>query len=109
MDIETLNRANELTAIIKEKEEALNALVYKVKQRKADIDAYKKQYKRWIPVEKWFCAGVIESKLTQKVTFDAPRECQYPLHFELDEECVDFIIQHEREKIDKLKKELEEL
>ena len=109
MNIEALNRANELTEIIKEKEHALGALTYKVHQRKRDIDEYKNGHKRWIPLKNWFCKGTIESKLTQKVTIDAPRELEYPLHFELDEECVDFIIQHEREKIDKLKKELEEL
>ena len=109
MDIETLNRANELTAIIKEKEHALGALTYKVHQRKRDIDEHKNGYKRWIPLENWFCKGTIKDKLTQKVTIDAPRECEYPLNFELDEECVELIIQHEREKIDKLKKELEEL
>ena len=109
MDIETLNKANELTAIIKEKENALYALIHKVNLRKRDIDEHKNSYKRWIPFENWFCKGTIKDKLTQKVTIDAPREFEYPLNFELDEECVEFIIQHERAKIDKLKKELEEL
>ena len=111
MDITNLNRAIELASIIKEKENALGALTYKVNQRKRDIDKYKNGYNgyKWIPCENWFCKGTIKDKLTQKVTLDAPREFEYPLHFELDDECVEFIIQHEREKIDKLNKELEEL
>jgi hypothetical protein len=107
MTKETLDRANEITNKIKELEKNLSALKYKVSERKKDIEIHKGNVRKWIPCSKWFCKGTVEQD--GKVKLDAPRERHYPLDFELDEECVEFIIKHEEEKIAKLKKELEEL
>lgn len=111
MNSETLGRANELTRLISEKEKVLSVLTYKVGQRKRYIRDYKGSSGlcRWIPFEKWFCVGTIKKKNGSEIVFDAPIECEYPLDFELDEECVDFIIKHEMETIQKLKAELDAL
>lgn len=107
MTQDTLNRANEITNKIKELTESLGLLECKVYARERDIKEYKENKKRWIPIDKWFCVGKL--KEDGKVIIDAPIECHRSLEFELDKECVDFIINHQREKINELKKELEEL
>ena len=104
---DALNRANEIMDKIKGLEESLGFLQCKVYTRERDIKEYKENKKRWIPFDKWFCVGKI--KENGKVTLDAPIECRPSLEFELDKECVDFIIKHQREKINELRKELEEL
>ena len=109
MNIKTLDKANEIARQIKEREKNLVKLQHKVGRRKQAINEHKNNKRQWLPFKNWFCMGIIESKESDKITFDAPMECEYPLHFELDEECVDLIIQHEIEKIEKLKKELEAL
>jgi hypothetical protein len=106
MNIETLNKAKELTKQIKENEDALFALKHEVELRKRSINEYKNGRTRWIPFENWFCKGDIKNN---KVTVDAPMECKHSLEFELDEECIDLIINYEMQKIEKLKRELEEL
>jgi hypothetical protein len=109
MNTETLNRANELANLIEEKEKALNILTFKVRRRQIKINEHKDKKIRYIPFPNWFCVGVIKNAKDNKVTLEPPLECEYPINFELDEECVEFIIKHEAEKIEQLKKELEEL
>ena len=106
MNKATLDRANEITKQINVSQEKLWALKDKVYRRKRDIGDYKTGRKRWIPDVNWFCRLLIRDK---KAYIDAPIECEPALKFELDEECVRLIIKYEEEKIDKLKKELEEL
>lgn len=76
-------------------------------REKKNIEEHKNGRNRWLPFAKWFCVGKI--KENRMVTLDAPLECRPSLEFELDKECVDFIINHQKEKIHKLRKELEEL
>lgn len=107
MTIETLNRANEISNRIKDLEESLGTLECRVHIRKRDIKDYKEGNTRWIPIPNWFGKGTV--KENNKINLNIPIECRTALEFEIDEECVDFIIKHEREKITKLRKELEEL
>jgi hypothetical protein len=107
MTKESLNRANEITNKIKELTESLSLLECRVYRRKRDIKEYEAKRTHWIPIPKWFGRGTIENK--RKVNLDIPIECTPRLEFELDEECVNFIINHQKEKIKMLEKELEEL
>lgn len=107
MTQETLDRANEITEKISESEKLLDALLLRIEQRKRDIKRYNEGNIRWIPFSKWFCNGAI--KKDGKIVVASSIECQTPIDFELDEECINFIINHEKDKISKLKKELEEL
>ena len=106
MNKETLKRANEITKQIEVSQEKLWALKNKVYRRKRDIGDYKTGRKRWIPDVHWFCRLIIRDK---RAYIDAPIECETALKFELDEECVNLIIKYEKDKIEKMKKELEEL
>lgn len=107
MTVETLNKANELSNRIKDLEESLGSLECRLHIRKRDIDNYNTNKTRWIIIPKWFSKGTV--KENNKVNLNIPIECREPLEFEIDEECVEFIIKHEREKIAKLKEELEKL
>lgn len=107
MTNESLNRANEISNKIKELTESLSLLECRVYRRKRDMKDYEENRTRWIPIPKWFGRGTIESK--RKVNLDIPIECLPRFEFELDEECVNFIITHQKEKIKMLEKELEEL
>lgn len=106
MNTETLKRANEITKQIEASQEKLWALESKVWRRKRDIGDYKTGRKRWIPDASWFGRLLIRNK---RAYIDAPIECEQALKFELDEECVNLIIKYEKDKIAKMKKELEEL
>lgn len=107
MTKETLDRANELLNRIKELEESLGLLECRVHIRKKDTKDYEEGNTQWIPTPKWFGRGAVNKN--NKINLNIPIECRTALEFEIDEECVDFIIKHEREKIAKLRKELEEL
>lgn len=107
MTKETLDRANELSNRIKDLEESLGSLECRVHIRKKNIEDYEQKRTQWIPIPKWFGKGTIKDN--NKINLDIPIECRTHLEFEIDEECVNFIIKHEREKINNLKKELEEL
>lgn len=107
MTQDALNRANEITNKIKELKESLGLLECRVYKRKKDIKDYEQKQIRWIPISKWFGKGTIKNN--HKVNLDIPIECMSHFEFEIDEECVNFIINHQREKIEMLEKELEEL
>ncbi len=107
MTKESLDRANEISNKIKELKESLGLLECRVYRRKKDIEEYEQKRTRWIPIDKWFGRGTIENK--RKVNLDIPIECMPRFEFELDEECVNFIINHQKEKIKKLEEELENL
>lgn len=107
MTKESLNRANEISNKIKELTESLGLLECRVYRRKKDIKKYNEDQTRWIPIPKWFGRGTIEKK--NKINLDIPIECMPRFEFEIDEECVMFIINHQKEKIKMLEKELAEL
>lgn len=107
MTNETLNKANQIMEQIKELKKPLSELESRVYRRKKDIKNFKERHIGWIPIVNWFCRGIIEKN--NKVNLDVPIECMHRLEFELDEECVNFIIEHQKEKIKMLEKELEEL
>lgn len=107
MTIETLNRANEILNRIKDLEKSLGLLEWRLHIRKRDFEDCNGKQKGLILMPKWFGKGTINE--SNKVNLNIPIECNPPLDFEIDEECVEFIIKHERAKILKLKKELEEL
>lgn len=107
MTIETLNKANEISNRIKYLEKSLGLLECRVHIRKRDFEDCNRRQRGLILMPKWFGKGVINKN--NKSNLNIPVECMEPLEFEIDEECVEFIIKHEREKIAKLRKELEEL
>ena len=107
MTKESLDRANEISNKIKELTESLGLLECRVYRRKKDIKDYEEKRTNWIPIPKWFGRGSIEKK--NKINLDIPIECMPRFEFELDEECVNFIINHQKEKIKMLEKELESL
>mgnify|MGYP003296512607 CR=1 FL=1 len=107
MTKETLDKANEISNKIKELTETLGLLECRVYRREKDLVEYAENRSRWIPVPNWFGRGTVEKN--NKVNLDIPIEGMHRFEFELDEECVWFIINHQREKIKMLEKELEEL
>lgn len=106
MTQETLNMANEIANKIEELEQSLIYLQNRISERETEIKSFEKGEKKKISLPKWFCKGII--KKDGKVALNVSAEYN-SIDFELDKECVDFIIQHKKEKIDKLKKEFAEL
>ena len=107
MTTETLNSAITLAKRMADIEESLSSLECRLHIRKRDFEDCNRKQKGLILMPKWFAKGTI--KENNRVNLNIPVECVPPLEFEIDEECVEFIIKHEREKLRKLKKEFEEL
>lgn len=107
MTRETLDKANEISNKIKELTESLGLLECRVYRREKDLANHEEKRTNWIPVPNWFGRGTIEKN--NKVNLDIPIEGMHHFEFEIDEECVRFIINHQREKIKMLEKELAEL
>lgn len=108
MTFKDFERANEIIEQIKTISNGVYRLEAKVSLRKRHIEEHNAGKRRWLPLPEMFCQLIWEN-YDQKPVVDAPVEGFESIDFALDEECIDFIIRHEKEKIAKLKKELEEI
>lgn len=106
MTHELLERAKEISNRIEELKGVVGFLEGRRYRRERDMEDFRRRRRPFIPCPKWFGIGRIKD---EKVKLDIPIECMPIMDFEIDEECVNLIIEHYKEKVRTLERELEEL